>query len=93
MNRRIKLIAVCLVGAVVLALGLLAAGCGGDDDSGAASTAGGAAVDGTAVKIADKGFTESQIVAQLYAQALEARLPAGEASWSAGRSSRRRDER
>jgi osmoprotectant transport system substrate-binding protein len=70
MNRRIKLIAVCLLGAVVLALGLLAAGCGGDDNSGAASTAGGAAVDGTAVKIADKGFTESQIVAQLYAQAL-----------------------
>jgi osmoprotectant transport system substrate-binding protein len=70
MNRRIKLIAVCLLGAVVLALGLLAAGCGDDDNSGAASTSGGAAVDGTSVSIADKGFTESQIVAQLYAQAL-----------------------
>ena len=41
MNRRIKLIAVCLLGAVGLALGLLAAGCGGDDNSGAASTGGG----------------------------------------------------
>jgi osmoprotectant transport system substrate-binding protein len=71
MNRRIKLITVCLLGAVVLALGLLAAGCGDDDDSGAASTSG-AAVDGTPVSIADKGFTESQIVAQLYAQALAA---------------------
>lgn len=71
MNRRIKLITVCLLGAVVLALGLLAAGCGDDDDSGAASTSG-AAVDGTPVTIADKGFTESQIVAQLYAQALAA---------------------
>ncbi len=72
MNRRVKLIAACLLGAVVLALGLLAAGCGDDDDSGAASTSGAAAVDGTAVSIADKGFTESQIVAQLYAQALAA---------------------
>ena len=71
MNRRIKLITVCVLGAVVLALGLLAAGCGDDDDSGAASTSG-TAVDGTPVSIADKGFTESQIVAQLYAQALAA---------------------
>jgi osmoprotectant transport system substrate-binding protein len=70
-NRRIKLITVCLLGTLVLALGLLAAGCGGDDSSGAASTSG-AAVDGTAVHIADKGFTESQIVAQLYSQALGA---------------------
>jgi osmoprotectant transport system substrate-binding protein len=70
MNRRTRLLAACLLGAVILALGLLAAGCGDDDDDSGASTSG--AVDGTAVRIADKGFTESQIVAQLYAQALAA---------------------
>ncbi len=68
MTRRVRLIGAGLIGAVVLAL---AAGCGGSGDS-AASTAPSSGVDGTAVTIADKGFTESQIVAQLYAQALEA---------------------
>jgi osmoprotectant transport system substrate-binding protein len=46
---------------------LLAAACGDDDDE-ASSGAG----DGVAVRIADKGFAESFIVAQAYAQALNA---------------------
>lgn len=70
MTRRVGLVGAGLIGAVVLSLVLLAAGCG-DDDSAAGSTPA-AAVDGTSVTIADKGFTESQIVAQLYAQALDA---------------------
>ena len=54
--------------ALLLAVSLLvAAGCGDDDDGDAAS---GGAGDGTAVTIADKGFAESFIVAQAYAQAL-----------------------
>lgn len=68
MTRRVRLIGAGLIGAVVLAL---AAGCGSDSSSAGSSTPS-AAVDGTSVTIADKGFTESQIVAQLYAQALDA---------------------
>ncbi len=68
MTRRVRLIGAGLIGVVVLAL---AAGCGSSSDSGSSSTPS-SGVDGTAVTIADKGFTESQIVAQLYAHALEA---------------------
>jgi osmoprotectant transport system substrate-binding protein len=68
MTRRVRLIGAGLIGAVVLAL---AAGCGSSSSSGSSSTPS-SGVDGTSVTIADKGFTESQIVAQLYAQALEA---------------------
>jgi osmoprotectant transport system substrate-binding protein len=46
---------------------LAAAACGDDDDS-----ASGGAGDGVTVRIADKGFAESFIVAQAYAQALDA---------------------
>lgn len=54
------------VAAAALAAGLLvAAGCGGDDGGGS-----GGAGDGAAVRIADKGFSESFIVAQAYAAAL-----------------------
>ncbi len=70
MTRRVRLTGAGLIAALVLTLGLIA-GCG-DDDSAADSSTPAAAVDGTAVTIADKGFTESQIVAQLYAQALDA---------------------
>jgi osmoprotectant transport system substrate-binding protein len=54
----------------LLALALLAsvamlAGCGGDDGGDAEGPG-----DGTALTVADKGFSESRIVAQLYAQAL-----------------------
>jgi osmoprotectant transport system substrate-binding protein len=52
----------------LLAVGLALAGCGDDDGGGGTGE-----VDGTAVRIADKGFTESQIIAQLYAQALRAK--------------------
>ena len=67
MTRRVRLIGAGLIGAVVLAL---AAGCG--SSSSASSSTSSTGVNGTSVTIADKGFTESQIVAQLYAQALEA---------------------
>lgn len=72
MTRRVRLTGAGLLATLVLSLGLLAAGCGDDDDSSAASTAASSGVDGTSVTIADKGFTESQIVAELYAQALDA---------------------
>jgi osmoprotectant transport system substrate-binding protein len=49
---------------------LLAAACGGDDDSGSSSTP--KPGDGVSVTIADKGFSESFIVAQAYAEALKA---------------------
>lgn len=68
MTRRVRLVGAGLIGAVVLSLALLAAGCGSDSSPGATTSAG---VDGTSVTIADKGFSESQVVAQLYAQALE----------------------
>lgn len=69
-----RLAAVSLV--AVLAVGVAA--CGDDDGSGSASSGSTAASTtpsggGAAVKIADKGFTESFIVAQAYAQALQAR--------------------
>ena len=72
MKRRVGLIGAGLIAAVVLSLLLIATGCGDDSSSDASSTSGGAKVDGTPVAIADKGFTESQIIAQLYAQALDA---------------------
>src|SRR5215207_3229580 len=56
-----------MLAAAVAALMLLAAACGDDDDSGSSG-----AGDGVAVRIADKGFAESFIVAQTYAQALDA---------------------
>jgi osmoprotectant transport system substrate-binding protein len=58
---------VLLVAARLAAIAFLVAACGDDDDS-----ASGGAGDGVAVKIADKGFAESFIVAQAYAQALDA---------------------
>jgi osmoprotectant transport system substrate-binding protein len=72
-TRRARMTAAALLAPLLVALALLVAACGGDSGSsaGSGSTAA-AAVDGTTVKIADKGFTESQIVAQLYAQALAA---------------------
>jgi len=55
--------------ALILAGGtLLAAGCGDDDGSGGASDGPGG---GAELVLADKGFAESAIVAQLYAVALE----------------------
>ena len=60
-------LSVVLLAALLAAIALLVAACGDDDDS-ASSGAG----DGVAVKIADKGFAESFIVAQAYAQALDA---------------------
>jgi osmoprotectant transport system substrate-binding protein len=58
-----------LAAALIAALALVAAACG-DDDGDEASTSGPG--DGVAVRIADKGFAESFIVAQAYAQALDA---------------------
>jgi osmoprotectant transport system substrate-binding protein len=71
MTRRVRLTGAGLIATLLLSLALLA-GCGSDNTSSAASTAASKGVDGTSVTVADKGFTESQIVAQLYAQALEA---------------------
>jgi osmoprotectant transport system substrate-binding protein len=70
-KRRVRLIGAGLL--AVLALVLVAAGCGSSSssDSGSSTSGGSASVDGTSVTVADKGFTESQIIAQLYAQALE----------------------
>lgn len=53
--------------AMLLSVTMLVAACGDDDDS-SSSGAG----DGVSVTIADKGFSESFIVAQAYAQALDA---------------------
>jgi osmoprotectant transport system substrate-binding protein len=53
--------------AALLSVTLLAAAACGDDDE-----ASGGAGDGVTVRIADKGFAESFIVAQAYAQALDA---------------------
>lgn len=67
MNRRTQ-----LAGAAAASL-LLLAGCGGDPlatkSSGAAATTGTA----TTVKVGSANFTESEIIAELYAQALEAK--------------------
>lgn len=52
--------------AVVLPLGLLATACGGDDDGDAAEK------EGPAISIGAQGFGESAILAEIYAQALEA---------------------
>lgn len=52
--------------AVVLIAALAAAGCGGDDDSGAGETK-------PNVRLASKGFPESDTITQAYKQALEAR--------------------
>ena len=60
-------LSVVLLAALLAAIALLGAACGDDDDSASAG-----AGDGVAVKIADKGFAESFIVAQAYAQALAA---------------------
>jgi osmoprotectant transport system substrate-binding protein len=60
--------------ALLTTVALAVAACG-DDDSGsstAADTAAALSGGGAAVKIADKGFTESAVVAQAYAQALDA---------------------
>ncbi len=54
--------------AVLLSVAILAAAACGDDDDSASGGAG----DGVTVRIADKGFAESFIVAQAYAQALDA---------------------
>jgi osmoprotectant transport system substrate-binding protein len=64
---RLRRLTVAMLAAAVAALMLLAAACGDDDDSGSSG-----AGDGVAVRIADKGFAESFIVAQTYAQALDA---------------------
>lgn len=73
MTRRVRMIAAGLSAPLILSLAFLLAACGGGEDTSAGTgTATAARVDGTPVNIADKGFTESQIVAQLYAQALEA---------------------
>ena len=60
-----------LVAAIALlaALALALAGCGDDDDS--SNGEGSSVGDGTSVRIADKGFTESAIIAEMYAAALE----------------------
>ncbi len=56
-----------LLAAVLSVVALGAAACGDDDDDAA-----GGPGDGVAVSIADKGFAESFIVAEAYAQALDA---------------------
>jgi osmoprotectant transport system substrate-binding protein len=72
-KRRVRLIGAGLLAVVVL-LVLVAAGCGSGSSSKSGSSTSGASasVDGTPVTVADKGFTESQIIAQLYGQALDA---------------------
>ncbi len=67
MRPRLRRLTVAMLAAAIAALMLLAAACGDDDDSGSSG-----AGDGVAVRIADKGFAESFIVAQTYAQALDA---------------------
>lgn len=60
-----------IVALVALAAAMtLAAGCGGDDEGAGEGAGEGAPGEGVSVTIADKGFTESAIVARLYAQAL-----------------------
>lgn len=73
MNRPLRLVLMSLLAAIVAVGLLVAAGCGDDDDTATGGTGTSASVDGTAVTVADKGFPESQVVAQLYAQALSAR--------------------
>lgn len=51
--------------ATVLALGLLATACGNSDDNGTT-------VDGPTITVSSFGFTESEMLAEMYAQVLEA---------------------
>jgi osmoprotectant transport system substrate-binding protein len=51
--------------ATVLALGLLATACGNGDDNGTT-------IDGPTITVASFGFSESEMLAEMYAQALEA---------------------
>ena len=67
MTPRRRRLSVVLLAALLAAIAFLVAACGDDDDS-----ASGGAGDGVTVRIADKGFAESFIVAQAYAQALAA---------------------
>ena len=67
MTPRLRRLPAVLLAALLATSLMLAAACGDDDDE-ASSGAG----DGVAVRIADKGFAESFIVAQAYAQALNA---------------------
>lgn len=60
-----------LAAAALCTAALTAAACGDDDEGGTTADAGAGA--GVEVTIADKGFSESRIVAEAYAQALEAR--------------------
>lgn len=61
-----------IAAAIAMALiGAFVAGCGGDDDATGGDT--GASAEIPALTIADKGFTESNIVTEAYKQALEAK--------------------
>lgn len=68
MTPRLRRLSTALLAVLLAALLLVAAACGDDDDEASNSGPG----DGVAVRIADKGFAESFIVAQAYAQALDA---------------------
>lgn len=72
MKRRVRLIGAGLLAVVVLVLVAAGCGSGSSSKSGSSTSAGSASVNGTPVTVADKGFTESQIIAQLYGQALDA---------------------
>ena len=67
MTPRIRRLPAALLAALLAMSLLVAAACGDDDDEGTSG-----AGDGVAVRIADKGFSETFIVAQAYAQALAA---------------------
>lgn len=70
MTSRRGRLSLALLAALLTVTMLAAAACGGDDDSGSSSTP--KPGDGVSVTIADKGFSESFIVAQAYAAALKA---------------------
>ncbi len=65
MRPRLQRLPAALLAALLAMSLLVAAACGDDDDEGSSG-----AGDGVAVRIADKGFAESFIVAQACAQAL-----------------------
>jgi len=65
---RLRRLPTALIAALLAASLLVIAACGDDDDEPASAGPG----DGVVVRIADKGFAESFIVAQAYAQALDA---------------------
>ncbi len=67
---RSRAVPMAIATAVIAGGVLIAAGCGGDDDDDGSTTSD--VGDGVSVTIADKGFTESFIVANAYAQALDA---------------------